>query len=494
LLRQAGALLLMLLTACASTTRFTSRDTAPDYTADTRWYELEVLEPGSVSTRPVQIGREEFQRALQRLARDVRLEDSPRETARQLLQAGLEGEWLAEVYRDRVLTLVPQEDGGLLAPEEEEALRRDYLRWCEGRGGGDCQALFDDGPYLRTDDRRSLALALGFSSVLDESREALVQELMDPRAVVASLVWMAGLYLMTWLVPEPTTKGLAAVLTLVLVGWLGVDAVWGLVDGWARLAHQAHEARTFDELRAAGQQYAEVIGKDAARALILAVSALMGRTVGEVAARVRTLPGYRMAVAQGEAQGVPLAVALETVETVAVSPEGALAVVMLKKGSGRAGGSATPDGPSVSIAMSHRGGNQQVVLDNGQRWHVPRGMSPRDIPAEDPLGDQLQAAANQLAKRWGPHELLDAERNAINDALKQGKYFQASRLEGQARGRWMEREMKKLFRHLQWNSKGVDITGPAGSNHHYELLSGTADNFGRHGRRMTDVFFLMIFF
>ncbi|HSP79829.1 MAG TPA: hypothetical protein VLQ93_14955, partial [Myxococcaceae bacterium] len=331
---RAGALLLALLTACAGTTRFTPRGLPPELSQEAHRYEAVLIERGAASTRPVRMSQSEFRQAFASLTRDMPPSASPREAALAQLQAmpELEGHWQAEVYRGRVLTLTPQDDKGFLSPMEAEAMREEYLVWCEGRGGGDCMGLLDDGPYLRADDRRTLALALAFASVLDESREALVRELLNPRAVVATLVWMAGLYLMTWLVPEPTTKGIAAVLTLVLVAWLGLDTVWGLVDGWARLAHLAHEARTFAELRAAGGQYAKVVGQDAARVLILGVAALTGRTAGDVAARVRSMPGYTAAVAQGEVQGMRFAVAVETVEAVVAHPEGALSVVMLKEG------------------------------------------------------------------------------------------------------------------------------------------------------------------
>lgn len=506
--RQAGALLLVLLTACASTNRFAPRGPPPDYTPNTRWYEVDVVEPGTVSTRPVPVGKAEFQRALQALARDIRLTAPPQEAARELLKARLEleEEWLAEVYRDRILTLVPVDEKASLTSEEEAALRTSYLRWCEKRGGGDCQGLLTDGPYLRTDDRRTLALALAFGSVLDETREALVRELLDPRAVIATLVWTVGLYLMLWVAPEPAvTKGLAAVLTVLLVGWLGVDTVWGLVDGWAQLAHHAHEARTFEELRTAGDQYAKVIGTDAARTLILAVASLTGRTLGDVATRVRSLPGYGVAAAQWESQGLqmPMAAAVGTVETVVASHEGALAVLTSPQGvlagamlSHNASGEAIPppQGPSVTTVIRHRGGNQQVMLDNGQRWHLPRGKSPRDIPTEDPLGDELQAAANRIAKQWGQHELSPSEQRAIEKALAQGKHHRALQLEGQARGRWVEAQLREEFKHLKWNRQGVDVTGPPGQEHHYEVLAGTADNFGLHGRRMSDAFFRMISF
>jgi hypothetical protein len=495
-LRQAGALLLILLMACASTTRSLPQGSPPDYTPDTRWYEVDEVEPSSVSTCPVPVDRAGFQRAVRQLAREVRWDAPPQEAARALLEAGLEEEWVAEVSRGRVLTLVPLTDKGPLAPVEEEALRGEYAGWCRTRGAGDCLSLYTDGPYLRADDRRTLAFALAFSSVLDETREALMQEVLDPRAVVATLAWAGGMYLTMWLVPEPATKAVAAVLTVVMMGWLGVDALWGLMDGWARLAHRAHEARTFAELQAAGQEYAKAMGEHAARALVMAVAAVMGSKAAEVARQVRSLPGYAPALAQAEAQGVRLG-ALAEVEAVTATSEGRFSVMMRGKRGGGSAGSAAPGGPrrpSVTTVMRHRGGNQQVVLSNGQRWHLPRGRSLKDIPASDPLGDELQAAATRLARKWGPHELSDAERNAINKALKQGKHHRARQWEGQARGRWVHEQLKEEFKHLKWNHRGIDITGPNGSKYHYEVLSGTEDNFGRHGRRMSNDFFRMIFF
>jgi hypothetical protein len=459
---------------------------------------VDTVEPGTASTCPVPISRQDFHNALRWLARDVRLEGSPPEAARALMQARLEqeGDWVAEVYRGRVFSLVPLEEGSL-QPVEDEALRSDYLRWCERRGEGDCLALLTDGPYLRTDDRRTLALALAFSSVLDESQQALTRELLDMRAVLSTFVWMVGLYLMAWLAPELSTKGVAAGITVVLVAWLGVDALWGLVDGWATLATQAHREHSFDTLRAAGQEYARHIGEEAARALVLAVAALSGRTAGELAARVRSLPGYTLALAQGEVQGLRLALALEATETTVVAtPHGALAVVMLEKRLGGASGAApAPREPSVTVALRHRKGNLQVVLNNGQRWHLPRGKSPREIPPEDPVGDQLQEAVRKAAKEWTPNELTRAERESIKELRRQGKEYRALQLEAQARGRWVEAKVQERVKHLnlRWNRQGVDVVDPK-TGYKYEVLSGTEDNLGRHGRRMHDVFFRMISF
>ncbi|WP_395842332.1 hypothetical protein [Cystobacter fuscus] len=481
-------------------------------------YTLDVLEPGAVSPRPVPIPPAEFQRALRRLSRDVRLTGtSARETARTLLNAppppepdvehlDMQGQWLLEHYGGRSYTFVPLSQTGPvpLSPEAEEALKVKYLRWCERRGGGDCLGLLEDGPHLRAEDRRTLALALAFGPVLDETRAALGRELLDVRALVSLIVWTVALYCAAWVVPEPTSKALAAGLTVILLAWLGVETVWGLMDGYSRMAVAAREATTFEELRAAGEGFGQVLGEDAARTMILAVTTLGGRTLGEMAARVKSLPGHGLAGARWKAQGgstvlepgmalsgeEALAQAVATVEGVAMSARGPLAVVMLKQGRGKG-----PGGGGSTTVIRHRGGNVQVELANGQRWHLPRGKSLADIPTTDKVGDQLQEAVTQAAREWGPGKLTPEEKIAIQDALDKGKYWLARLLEREARGRFVEGRVSRRFGHLyDFNrNRGVDVIDPK-TGARYEILSGTESNMARHGRRMAGEFFRMLTF
>jgi len=520
-------LVLLLFAACATGPPPDGRpppapEQAPTWGADSGQeeaveYEVEVLEPGRGATRPVPVSKADFLRSVRQNARQVQREGrSPREAAREWLKGQVEqqqqwmelgGTWVAEVHKGRVLTLVPVDEDSPLTPEADEALRDKYLEWCtRGRGGGDCLRLLDDGPYLKVDDRRTLALALSFGQVLEETREALGREV-DPQVLVATCMWTLGAYLALWLVPEPTTKLLAAGLSVILAAWLGVDTLWGLMDGWARMATRAHEATTFEELREAGEGFARVLGTDAARTMILAVGALSGRTLGEVAARVRAMPGYSMAGARWEAQGGAavlgrleamaaqegaLAQAVAAVETVAATPHGPLAVVMLKKG--RGSGAASGGRSSGTVAIRHRGGNQQVLLPDGQRWHLPRGKSLHDIPGEDEVGDMLQKAVIEAAQQWGPHRLSPNERQAINEALHKGEYWLAHLLEREARGRFVHKTVEDQFRGiLKFNHQGVDMVDLK-TGRKYEILSGTASNLARHGRRMAGEFFRMLTF
>src|SRR5690242_12866707 len=136
--RQAGALLLLFVTACAEKTRYMPREPSRVVTRDGRGYDLDVVARGAVVTRPVLVSKEELQQTLRRRARELHLTEPPPEAARRMLEAALEGEWLAEVHQGRVFTLVPANEKTSVAPLEDESLRREYLRWCDGRGGGDC--------------------------------------------------------------------------------------------------------------------------------------------------------------------------------------------------------------------------------------------------------------------------------------------------------------------------------------------------------------------
>jgi hypothetical protein len=133
------------------------------------------------------------------------------------------------------------------------------------------------------------------------------------------------------------------------------------------------------------------------------------------------------------------------------------------------------------------------VLVNGQRWHVPANKPLKAIPKADPVGDQLQAAATRAAQQWSPLKLRAEEKAAIARATSRGEQWLARLLERQARGRYVENELKEQFPKLQWNSRGTDAIDPV-TGYKYEVLSGTDSNLALHGQRMAGEFFRMITF
>lgn len=217
--RKVGALLLALvMTACASTPRqLPSEADAYERELEAARYELRMLTAGTGGDEPVQVDKEDFQRAMRALAPGIHPSDRPDETARLLMKGGLQAHVLAEVQRGQVTRLTPLDDNSPLAAETAAQMTRSYLSMCQRQyGGGDCLGFLKDGPTLKREELRMLALALSLRGVLKETWEAL-QGMVSPQALVAMVVWTAGLYFAMWLLPEPTTKLLAAGMTLALL-------------------------------------------------------------------------------------------------------------------------------------------------------------------------------------------------------------------------------------------------------------------------------------
>ncbi|HZH13561.1 MAG TPA: hypothetical protein VE057_04275, partial [Archangium sp.] len=172
----------------------------------------------------------------------------------------------------------------------------------------------------------------------------------DPHAMVAAVLWTWTTYMVLISIPDVTvSKGLAAVMTATIISYVGVDTFWGLVVGFKRLMDEADRATTFNELRAAGERYGKLMGRNAARAFAMLAMAAIGNTAPGLAAKVPKLPGSMQAAVQAETQvGIRLA-AVGEVETVAVSAEtvtialapGAVAMTMR--------GRQTSSNPSESI-------------------------------------------------------------------------------------------------------------------------------------------------
>jgi hypothetical protein len=216
------------------------------------------------------------------------------------------------------------------------------------------------------------------------------------------------------------------------------------------------------------------------------VTAALGGGAARFSHKLPKLPGFNRAAAQAEAQGVRLS----EVEEVAAPAERIFTLMVRSPGSKAAAAAEARAG--VTTIIRHQAGNRQVVF-NDQRWHVPANKSVKDIPKNDPVGDQIQAATKEVAQRWRPSNMSPDEFDAVASARAQGEHWKANLLESEARGRFVHREVKELFKHLRWNPRGVDAIDPT-TGYRYELLTRTASNMARHGRRMSEELFRMIGF
>jgi hypothetical protein len=273
-------------------------------------------------------------------------------------------------------------------PEDEE-LKRRYLLWCEHTwGGGDCLRLLADKSFLDGDAKYALAMAIAHSQVLGAMKEELAR-LVSPQAVVATVVGGLTMYALLLALPEPVSKGIAALMTLGAMAYLGWDTVWRLIDGWLVLMKEVDQATTFDGIYAAGEKFGDTMGEKAARAFVMLGTVALGNTASGMAATLPKLPGAGQAAVVAETQlNIRFtAPALAQVESVALSAEGvtlalapnAVAMAAHDSSGGKAGAQAAPPssgGPGewvkVDESMSESARTYQA-----QRTRAPKGYAYR---------------------------------------------------------------------------------------------------------------------
>jgi hypothetical protein len=456
-------------------------------------YEVRVIPSDAGQPAPGVVSKQDFRRAMRMLAAEIPHSTQPMETARWLMEGELHADLRAEVDQGRVVRLMPLEDGTPLEATSAAQIARLYGVLCrEDFGGGDCLGLFDDGPTLTREDVRTLGLALSLRHVLKETQVAL-KDMVSPQALVSMVVWTGCFYLLLWLLPEPVSKALAASLTLALLAWMPAHMLWNLMDGWAALVHEVDRATSYEQIEQAAERFRKLIGENTAQVLVMLLTAALAGGAAKFAAKLPKLPGFGRAAERAEAQGLKLAQAGE-VEAVAAAEEQTFTLMVRRPGSSTAVAleEAAETRTGITTIIRHLGGNRQVFF-NGQRWHVPANRSILEIPLKDPIGDQLQVAAQRIAKNWSRSHLSPEQADAIRRAREQGRYLDAHLMERRFRGQWVERLLRREFTHLRWNGRGIDAIDPA-TGTSYEILSGTTSNMALHGRRMADTFFRLITF
>ncbi|MFP2908335.1 AHH domain-containing protein [Pyxidicoccus sp. 3LFB2] len=311
-------LVLSLVVAGCSTTRRVRLDTGDGPPIVHTPFEEE-------GTGPVELDDDEFAETMAALSRDVRPSANPLREARQLF--GIPERGGVYLYEPRSARLIPEEeekdpDGPrLLESYADDELTHAYGRWCERKKQpGDCLRLLAEGPLPASDGKYSLAMAIAMDSVWEETAEAL-EDMADPQALLATVTASVSMYLLLWSLPEPVSKGLAALLTATAIAYLGVDTVWRLLDGWLSLVRKVDRATTFEQLREAGAVYGEALGENAARIFVMLATAAIGNTAG-LAAKAARLPGSAQAALAVETQAGYQYVAIGSVQSVAMAAEG----------------------------------------------------------------------------------------------------------------------------------------------------------------------------
>ncbi len=140
-----------------------------------------------------------------------------------------------------------------------------------------CLSLPEHAPPPETLARMRLALSFSMDT-LWEGATVPLGEYLDPLAFKLTVYTAMSTYLLLLLfpVPEPITKGLAAVLTLYLVVYLGLGPVRAMALAARQLLEDSERATTAEELKEAGQRFGRVLGDNGMRVLLLLVTAALG--------------------------------------------------------------------------------------------------------------------------------------------------------------------------------------------------------------------------
>jgi hypothetical protein len=276
----AAVVLLALLNACASPL-LVRLDTGPG----------EPLEYQPPSNKSVKVGAEAFEEALTQLVLELPL----------TLRPPQQGGWARASYPSnnpdtRWQSLMSKSFGGICEPGQ----RRET-----------CLSLLDD--VMGLSERDKLGVALGLSiDPLKESISRAVEKTLAPQlffTVIAGGV-------ITWAVlaanPEPLfTKGAALISALMLI-YLGVEAFLELVDATRELKRATDRATTWEELENASQHWADRVGPEVARVFVLAVTVVVSHGMlggsAALASRLSMLPHFPQAAAAGASRfGINLA-------------------------------------------------------------------------------------------------------------------------------------------------------------------------------------------
>ena len=373
--RSAVLLLFVLLSGCSASMRGFVR-------LDTGQGEPIVHTPRR-DAEPVAVSGKEFKKAVAQHAPLVPPAEQPLEHAQHLFGVPERSGWYR--YEGRSQRLMASEPGSArnlrLLPEDEE-LKRRYLLWCEHTwGGGDCLRLLVDKPFLDADARYALAMAIAHSKVLGAMKEEL-SRMVSPQAVVATVVGGLTMYAILLALPELVSKGIAALLTLGAMAYLGWDTVWRLIDGWLVLMQEVDEATTFDGIYTSGEKFGEAMGEKAARSFVMLGTVALGNTASGMAATLPKLPGAGQAAMMAETQlNIRFtAPALAQVESIAITAESVTITL-----APNAVAMAARDGSSSSAAGRFRAGTYGELKNAGIKdaHHVIQDAAVRELPGYD---------------------------------------------------------------------------------------------------------------
>ncbi|HYO54671.1 hypothetical protein [Archangium sp.] len=324
---------------------------------------------------------------------------------------------MTELVLHRPLSLeLPRREGrvvraswwGASARDTAQQLLESQCAPTEGPEG--CLVLPENAPPPEVLGRLRLALSYAMDTVWAGAAVPL-SEYLDPLTFKVMVYTALCTYLVMLLmpVPEPVTKGIAAVLTLYLVVYLGLGPMREMMTAGRRLLEEAERATTSRELKEAGQRFGRVLGDSGMRVLLLMATAALGGQGGLVAKGPK-LPGFgKAAMLSGVRTGVKLeaagqvgTVVLGARELVVVLAPTAVAATALGPGSGdNAPGRAASNPQMGRFDTEHTGPRAFDAAREAAKKHAGGDLGPRTQKMVDPeTGTLIGERSVDLKRGW----------------------------------------------------------------------------------------------
>ncbi|HYH98160.1 AHH domain-containing protein [Hyalangium sp.] len=405
------AVLFLALSTTCTTTRVVRLDTGQGQSI--------IHVPRTDDATPVELGEEEFTRAIAKEVRRVRPSFNPEKAARELFEVPPRSGWYRYTQREGVVPLDAPPPASQWA-EVAARVTQEYLQFCEALGKpGDCRKALMNSPVLTGDGRYALAMSFAIEEIVPEMMQSF-KDMADPEAIKASLYWTMAIYAAMWLAPEPVfSKGLATVVTATVVCYIGVDTFWTLIQGFRRMVEDLDHATSFAAIREAGRKYGKVMGKNAARAFALLLTAAIGQTAASFSAKVPTLPGSAQAAAAGAARvGIRLTEVAQ-VEAVTVTAD----AVTIALAPNAVAATAQSVSGVVSRPVDAEGPEHHIATDKWtEATHNGGPWTPKFQKIFDRAGMSLNDPANIVRIRGhkGPHpqEYHEEVFKRLNEAVE----------------------------------------------------------------------------
>jgi hypothetical protein len=284
------------------------------------------------------------------------------------------------------------------ASKVESNADRSFGGFCEPRmRRGQCISLLDDVMGLSEWDRFGVALRLSLEPI-KESIARSVEDTLAPQLLYS----LIGTGFITWAAlaanPEPAFTKAAALISTLLLVYLGVETFLDLLEASRELKSDTDQVTTWQDLESSGQRFASRVGPSIARVLVLAVTVAVthGMTGGAslLAARLSTLPHFPDGALAGASRMSIQLARIEQVKAVSV-----------------AGGVVTISLPATAVAMVNKGSAPATASAAGARsWNSFSSLKRARGPAGQ--GKQWHHIVEQTdgnVQRFGPQALHNTE-------------------------------------------------------------------------------------